>query len=120
MGPEFLSILEEGRHLRSWFIFMPICLGVLALIISAKKSRKIIGLLYITLLTISSVAIPTIMFALWWGELTEVATSKEEIQWIYNHDGGGLLISPLLATILASIFWIIAASNLFVRAVNSE
>ena len=117
MSPEFLAILEEREQLGRWFILMPVCLGFLALIVSAIKSRKIIAFLYITLLAIASVAIPTLMFALWWGELTDVAASNEEIKWIYNHDGGGQLIAPLYATMLASIFWIIAILVLSVRVV---
>jgi hypothetical protein len=117
MSPEFLVILEESEQLGRWFILLPICLGFLAFIISAVKSRKVIAFLHITLLAIASVAIPTLMFALWWGELTDVATSSEEKKWIYNHDGGGQLIAPLYATLLASIFWIIAVLVLSVRVV---
>ena len=117
MSAEFLAILEDREQLGHWFILLPICLGLLALIVSAVKSRKIIALLYISLLAIASVAIPALLFELWWGELTDVATSNEEKEWIFNHDGGGHLIAPLYATILASIFWIIAVLVLSVRVV---
>jgi hypothetical protein len=57
------------------------------------------------------------MGALWWGELPDVATSDEDKNWIYNHDGGGQLIAPLYATFLAAIFMIIAVLVLSVRVV---
>jgi hypothetical protein len=117
MSPEFLGIVEEGEQLGRWFFLLPICLGFLALIVSVVKSRKSIAFLYITLLSIASVAIPTLMFGLWWGELGDVATSHEEKEWIFNHDGGGLLISPLYATLLATVFWIIAVLVLSIRVV---
>jgi hypothetical protein len=120
MSPEFVAILEEREQLGRWFILLPICLGFLALIVSAVKSRKGIAFLYITLLVIASVAIPTLMFGLWWSELSNVATSHEEEKWIFNHDGGGLLISPFYATLLATIFWIIAVSVLSIRFVIAQ
>jgi hypothetical protein len=117
MSPEFLAILEEREQLGRWFILLPICLGFLALIVAAVKSRKGIAFLYITLLAIASVIIPTFMGAFWWDELSEVATSHEETEWIFNHDGGGLLIAPLYATLLATVFWIIAVLVLSIRIV---
>jgi hypothetical protein len=117
MSPEFVAIFEEREQLGRWFILLPICLGFLALIVSAVKSRKGIAFLYITLLAIASVAIPTLMGGLWWDELSDVATSHEETEWIFNHDGGGLLIAPLYATLLATVFWIIAVLVLFIRIV---
>lgn len=119
MSPEFLAILEDREKLGRWFILLPICLGILALIVSAVKSRLIIAFLYITLLSIASVAIPILMFDLWWGELTDVATSNEEKEWIFNHDGGGHLIGPLYSIALASIFWIVAVLVLSARVVNA-
>lgn len=115
MSPEFLSILEEREQLGRWFFLLPICLGFLALIVSAVKIRKSIAFLYITLLAIASVAIPSLMFGLWWGELSDVATSHDEKEWIFNHDGGGLLIPPLYATLLATVFWIFAILVLSIR-----
>lgn len=117
MSPEFVTILEEREQLGRWFTLLPICLGFLALIISAVKSRKGIAFLYVTLLAIVSVVIPTLMGDLWWSELTDVATSEVDKNWIYNHDGGGQLIAPLYATFLATIFWVIAVLVLSVRVV---
>jgi len=117
MSPEFIAILEEREQLGRWFILLPICLGFLALIVSAVKSRKGIAFLYITLLAIASAVIPALMFGLWWGELSDVATSHEEKEWLFNHDGGGLLIAPLFATLLATVFWIIAVLVLSIRIV---
>lgn len=117
MGPEFLAILEEREQLGHWIILLPICLGFLALIVSAAKSRKDIAFLYITLLAIASVAITIIMSGLWWDELNDVATSHEEKEWIFNHDGGGLVVAPLFAALLAAVFWIIAALVLSIRIV---
>lgn len=117
MSPEFVAILEEGAQLGRWFILLPVCLGFLALIVSAVKSRKVIAFLHITLLAIASVAIPALMLGLWWGELSDVASSYEEQEWIFNHDGGGLLIAPLYATLLAVAFWIIAGLVLSIRVV---
>ena len=115
MSPEFSAVLEEREQLRYWIIVLPICLGFLALIVAAVKSRKSTAFLYITALAIASVAMPTLMCALWWGELTDVVTSHEDRNWIHNHDGGGLLIAPLYTTILATVFWIIAILVLSVR-----
>ncbi|NVZ07748.1 hypothetical protein HW932_00555 [Allochromatium humboldtianum] len=117
MSPEFVAILEEGEQLGSWFILLPICLGLLALIVSAVKSRKGIAFLYITFLAIASVAIPTLMFGFWWVELNDLATSSEEKEWIFNHDGGGLLVSPFFSTMLAAVFWIAAVLVLSIRVV---
>lgn len=115
MGPEFVAILEEREQLGYWFTLLPICLGCLALIVSAVKARKGIAFLYITLLAIASIAIPTVMAGLWWDELGNAATSLEEKDWMFNHDGGGLLIAPLYATLLSTVFWMIAVSVLVVR-----
>jgi Na+/proline symporter len=117
MGPEFLAILEEREQLGRWIILLPICLGFLALIVSAAKSRKDIAFVYIALLAIASVAIPMIMSGLWWDELNDVATSHEEKEWIFNHDGGGLVVAPLFAALLAAVFWIIAVLVLSIRIV---
>jgi Na+/proline symporter len=117
MSPEFLGIVEEGEQLGRWFFLLPICLGFLALIVSAAKSRKDIAFLCITLLAIASVAIPMIMSGLWWDELNDVATSHEEKEWIFNHDGGGLVVAPLFAALLAAVFWIIAVLVLSIRIV---
>lgn len=117
MSPEFLAILEEREQLGRWFILLPICLGFLALIVSAVKSRKGIAFIYITLLAIASIAIPTLLGGLWWIEVSDVATSHEETEWIFNHDGGGLLVRPFFATLLATVFWIIAVSVLSIRIV---
>jgi len=116
MSPEFLDILEEGKKLGRWFILLPICLGLLGVYFSAVKKRKLIAFLLITILAIASVVIPTFMAGLLWGDLTSVGTSDEELTWIHNHDGG-LLIGPFKATILSSIFWVIAVLVLSVRAV---
>ena len=117
MSPEFLALLEDGKQLGRWFTLLPVCLGFLGLYYSAAKSKKVIAFLYITLLAAASVVIPTLLAAAWWGELTDVGKSDEETAWIYNHDGGGLLVGPLYATILASIFWLIAVLILSVRVV---
>ena len=114
MSPEFVAILEEREQLGRWFVLLPICLGFLALIVSALKSRKGIALLYITLLAIVSVAIPTLMSGFWWSELSDVATSHEDKEWIYNHDGG-LIIAPLSATLMSTVFWIVAVLVLSIR-----
>jgi hypothetical protein len=116
MSPEFLAILEEGEQLGRWFILLPMCLGFLALTVSAVKSRKGIAFFYITLLAIVSVAIPTLLGGLWWVELSDVAASHEETKWILDHDGG-LIIRPLHATLLATVFWIIAVLVLSIRIV---
>ena len=116
MSPEFVAILEEREQLRRWFLLLPVCLGLLTLIISVVKSRKDIALLHITLLTVASVAIPTIMGGLWWSELREVATSHEDTDWILNHDGGRL-IAPLFATLISTMFWIIAVLILATRQI---
>lgn len=116
MSPEFVTILEEREQLGLWFILLPICLGFLALIVSAVKARKGIALIYITLLAIASVAIPTIMGGFWWSELSDVATSHEDKEWIFDHDGG-LIIAPLSATLMATVFWIIAVLLLSIRIV---
>lgn len=115
MSPEFVAVLEEREQLRLWFILLPVCLGVLALVVSAAKSRKGVALLYVTLLAIASVAIPELMFGLWWDELGEVATSQDDKMWMLDHDGGGQLIAPLLASVLAGVFWTIAVVVLAIR-----
>jgi hypothetical protein len=109
--------LAEREQLVRWFILLPICLGFLALLVSAVKSRKGTAFLYSTLLAIASVAIPTLLGGLWWDELSGVATSHEEADWILNHDGGGLLIAALYATLLATVFWIAAVLVLSIRIV---
>ena len=95
------------------------CLGLLALIVSAVKSRKGIALLYITLLAIASVAIPTLMSGFWWSELSDVATSHEDKEWIFNHDGG-LIIAPLSATLMSTVLWIIAVLVLSIRIMIAQ
>jgi hypothetical protein len=115
MSPEFVAILEERDQLGPWFILFPICLGFLALIVSAVKARKAIALIYITLLAIASVVIPALMAVFWWSELSNVATSHEDREWILNHDGG-LMIAPLSAILIAAVFWVIAVLTLSVRA----
>lgn len=52
--------------------------------------------------------------------MTDVATSNEEIEWIYNHDGDGHLVGPVYATFLASIIWLIAVLILSVRIVIAQ
>ena len=116
MSPEFVAILEEREQLRRWFLLLPICLGLLTVIISVVKSRKDIALLHITLLTVASFALPTIMGGLWWSELREVATSQEDAEWILNHDGGRL-IAPLFAILISTMFWIIAVLILATRQI---
>ena len=116
MSPEFVAILEEREQLGLWFILLPICFGFLALILSAVKARKGIALIYITLLAIASVAIPTLMGGFWWSELSDVATSHEDKEWILDHDGG-LIIAPFSATLMATAFWIIAVLLLSIRIV---
>jgi hypothetical protein len=116
MSPEFLAILEEGKQLGRWFVLLPICLGLLGLYFSAVKSRKIVAFLYITVLALSSVVIPTLMAGVLWSDLTEVGTSDEELTWIHNHDGG-LLIGPFKAMVLSLIFWVLSVLVLSVRAV---
>lgn len=116
MSPEFVAILEEREQLGRWIILLPICLGFVALIVSAVKARKGIALIYITLLAIASVVTPTLMSGFWWSELGDVATSHEDKEWILNHDGG-LMIAPLSATLLATVFWIIAVLVLSIRIV---
>ena len=116
MSPEFLAILEEGKQLGRWFVLLPICLGLLGLYISAIKSRKVVAFLYIIILAIVSVVIPTLMSAWLWVDLTDVGTSDQELTWIHNHDGG-LLIGPFKAIVLSSIFWVLAVLVLSIRAV---
>ena len=120
MSPEFVAVLEEREQLRLWFILLPVCLGILALVVSAVKSRKGMALLYVTLLAIASVAIPAVMFGLWWDGLGDVATSQEDRMWMADHDGGGQLIAPLFATVLASVFWAIAVLVLAIRIARSK
>lgn len=116
MSPEFVAILEEREQLGLWFILLPICLGFLALIVSAVKARKGIALIYSTLLAIASVAIPTLISGFWWSELSDVATSHEDKEWILNHDGG-LIVAPLSATLAATVFWLVAVLVLSIRIV---
>ena len=114
MTPEFLAILEKKDQLGVWFIMLPICFGVISLILSVAKARKGIALTYITILTMASVLIPTSMIFVWWFELSDVATSHEDKEWIFNHDGG-LLIAPLSASLIAIIFWTLSVLILSVR-----
>lgn len=116
MSPEFLAIMEEGQQLGRWFVFLPICLGLLGLYISVVKSRKVVAFLYITILAIVSVVIPTLMAGWLWIDLTDVGTSDQELTWISNHDGG-LLIGPFEAIVLSSIFWVLAVLVLSIRGV---
>jgi len=114
MTPEFLAILEKKDQLGGWFIMLPICFGIISLILSVAKARKGIALIYITILTMASVLIPTSMIFIWWFELSDVATSHEDKEWIFNHDGG-LLIAPLSASLIAIIFWTLSVLILSVR-----
>lgn len=118
MSPEFVIILEEREQVGRWFILLPISLGILSLIVSAGIFRKRMAFLYINILAISSVVVPMEMFAQWWGELSSAATTQEDADWINNHDGGGQLIGPVYATMMALIFWIIGALSLLFRSMK--
>lgn len=116
MSPEFLAILEGRGQMAPWIIILPICLGLLALIVSAVKVRKAVALIHITLLAIACFAIPTLILGVWWSELSDVATSHEDKEWILNNDGG-LIIWILYATLIATVSWIIAVLILSIRTV---
>lgn len=118
MSPEFLAILEERHQVGRWFFLLPICMGFLSLIISAVKYRKGIAIIYITLLAMVSVAIPTFLLVSWWMELSDVATTDEDTAWLLDHDGG-TIIAPLTAAIMAAVFWIIAVLVLSIRSVTT-
>lgn len=120
MNPEFVAILEEREHLGRWFTLFPACLGSLALLIAARNSRKLAALLQITLLAILSVVVPVYVLSAWWDELGEAATSTEATEWMLNHDGGGLLIAPILATALAAGFWMVSALILLLRHLKAR
>lgn len=116
MSPEFIAILGERKQLGLWFILLPICLGFLNLIVSKTKNRKGSALILITLLAVASVVIPTLMTGFWWTELSDAATTHEDKMWILDHDGG-LIIAPAFATLIATVFWIIAVLRLTTRIV---
>jgi hypothetical protein len=116
MSPEFVAILDEREQLGLWFVLLPMCLGFLALLVSAVKARKGIALIHTTLLAIASVAIPTLMGGFWWSELSSVATSHEDREWILNHDGG-MIIAPLSAILIATAFWVFSVLVLSIRSV---
>lgn len=118
MSPEFVVVLEEREQIGRWFILLPIFLGVISLIVSAVKIRKVMAFIYITVMAISSVVVPMEMFAQWWGELSSAATTQEDADWIYNHDGGGQLIGPIYAAMLALIFWIVGVLILLFRSMK--
>lgn len=40
MSPEFSALLDESAQIGSWFILLPICMGFLALIVSAKNHGR--------------------------------------------------------------------------------
>lgn len=114
MSPDFVAILDEREQLGLWFVLFPIYLGFLALIVSTAKARKGIALIYITLLAIASVVLPTLRGVFWWSELNNVATSREDKEWILNHDGG-LIIAPLTAILITTAFWIISVLILSIQ-----
>ena len=120
MNPEFVAIMQEREQLGAWFTLFPACLGSLALIIAAWNSRKFAALLLVTLLAMFSVLVPVIVLMTWWDELGAAASSAEAKEWMLNHDGGGLLIAPLFASVLATGFWLVSALILLVRHLNGR
>ncbi|MCB1629600.1 MAG: hypothetical protein KDI48_17855 [Xanthomonadales bacterium] len=120
MSPDFLAILEAPHHLGRWFTLFPICLGLLALIVASVMARKRAAFVVVTLLAVASVLVPSLLLASWWEALSAAVRTEEDQAWIYNHDGGGLVIPSLLATAMATGFWLVSALIMLIRHLNGQ
>lgn len=116
MSPEFLDILGERVYVARWVVFLPICLGLLAVIISAVKSRKGVALLYVTVLAIASVLIPAFKMGLWMDELSNIAKSDEETGRLIDMDSS-FILGAGYTFIVGAVFWLISVLVLSVRVV---
>lgn len=118
MSPEFLAILEDREHVALWVILLPLCLGLLALIVSAVQVKKVLAFIGITLLALACFAIPTLIIGVWWTELSDAATSQEDREWLLNNDGG-LMIWILYSAMVAAVSWFVAVLVLSIRSAGA-
>lgn len=117
-SPEFLAVLGERVYVARWVVLLPICLGLLAVVVSVVKSRKGVAFLYVTLFAIASVAIPGFMIWEWLYELSNVAISVDEKSRVHDFESSAML-AGVYDFILGAVFWIISVLILSARlAIN--
>jgi hypothetical protein len=90
-SPEFLAVLGERVYVARWVVLLPICLGLLAVVVSVVKSRKGVAFLYVTLLAIASVVIPGFIIWAWLYELSNVAISVDEKVRVHDFESSAML-----------------------------